>query len=80
MGAPADPHQVPTFSLLAGNKVIAGSGVGGLPQTQEMLDLCPEHGIVSEVELIDIKDIHTAFDRMVRGDVRYRFVIAMASL
>lgn len=80
VGAPADPYQIPAFSLLAGNKVIAGSGAGGLPQTQEMLDFCAEHGIVSEVELIDIKDIHTAFDRMVRGDVRYRFVVDMASL
>jgi uncharacterized zinc-type alcohol dehydrogenase-like protein len=80
VGAPAEPYELPAFALLAGNKVVAGSGAGGLPQTQEMLDFCAEHNIVSDIELIDIKDIHTAFDRMVKGDVRYRFVIDMATL
>jgi uncharacterized zinc-type alcohol dehydrogenase-like protein len=80
VGAPPEPYEVPAFSLLAGNKVVAGSGVGGLQQTQEMLDFCAEHNIVSEIELIDIKNINAAFDRMVKGDVRYRFVIDMATL
>ncbi len=80
VGAPAEPHQVPVFSLLAGNKVIAGSGVGGLAQTQEMLDFCEENNITSDTELIAIKDIHPAFERMVKGDVRYRFVIDMATI
>jgi alcohol dehydrogenase (NADP+) len=80
VGAPAEPYELPAFALLAGNKVVAGSGAGGLPQTQEMLDFCAEHNIVSDIELIDIKEIHTAFDRMVKGDVRYRFVIDMATL
>ena len=80
VGAPAEPYEVPAFALLAGNKVVAGSGAGGLPQTQEMLDFCAEHNIVSDIELIDIKDIHPAFDRMVKGDVRYRFVIDMSTL
>lgn len=80
VGAPAEPYEVPAFALLAGNKVVAGSGAGGLPQTQEMLDFCAEHNIVSDIELIDIKDIHPAFERMVKGDVRYRFVIDMATL
>ncbi len=80
VGAPAEPYELPAFALLAGNKVVAGSGAGGLPQTQEMLDFCAEHNIVSDIELIDIKDIHPAFDRMVKGDVRYRFVIDMATL
>lgn len=80
VGAPAEPYELPAFALLAGNKVVAGSGAGGLPQTQEMLDFCAEHNIVSDIELIDIKDIQPAFDRMVKGDVRYRFVIDMATL
>ncbi len=80
VGVPSEPYQVPAFSLLAGNKSIAGSGAGGLPQTQEMLDFCAEHNIVADIELIDIKDINAAFDRMVKGDVHYRFVIDMATL
>jgi uncharacterized zinc-type alcohol dehydrogenase-like protein len=80
VGAPVEPYEVPAFALLAGNKVVAGSGAGGLPQTQEMLDFCAEHSITSDVELIDIKDIQTAFKRMKKGDVRYRFVIDMATL
>jgi uncharacterized zinc-type alcohol dehydrogenase-like protein len=80
VGAPPEPYEVPAFSLLAGNKVVAGSGVGGLQQTQEMLDFCAENNIVSEIELIDIKNINAAFDRMVKGDVRHRFVIDMATL
>jgi len=65
---------------LGGRKSVAGSGIGGLPETQEMLDFCAENNIVSDIELIDIKDIHAAYDRMVKGDVRYRFVIDMATL
>jgi alcohol dehydrogenase (NADP+) len=80
VGMPAKPWEISSFTLASGNKVIAGSGAGGLPQTQEMLDFCAEHNIVCDIELIDIKDIHTAFDRMEKGDVRYRFVIDMASL
>ncbi|MCY1245518.1 Aldehyde reductase YahK [compost metagenome] len=59
---------------------MAGSGIGGIAETQEMLDYCAEHGIVSEIEMIDIKDIQNAYDRMLKGDVRYRFVIDMATL
>lgn len=80
VGAPAEPYQIHAFSLLAGNKTIAGSGAGGLPQTQEMLDFCAEHDITSDIELIDMANIHNAFDRMVKGDVRYRFVIDLATL
>ena len=63
-----------------GRKSIVGSAVGGLPETQEMLDFCAEHNISSDIELINIKDIHTAFGRMDKGDVKYRFVIDMATL
>jgi len=80
VGMPAKPWEVSSFSLATGNKVIAGSGAGGLPETQQMLDFCAEHNIVSDIELIDIKDIHTAYDRMQKGDVRYRFVIDMKTL
>ncbi|PJJ84661.1 NAD(P)-dependent alcohol dehydrogenase [Mucilaginibacter auburnensis] len=80
VGLPSKPWEVSSFSLAVGNKTIAGSGAGGLPETQEMLDFCAEHNIVSEIELIDIKDIHMAYDRMQKGDVKYRFVIDMKTL
>lgn len=67
-------------ALQIGRKSIAASAVGGLPETQEMLNFCAEHNITADIELIDIKDIHTAFDRMEKGDVRYRFVIDLATL
>lgn len=80
VGIPSDTFNLSPFSIVAGNKVLAGSGVGGLAQTQEMLDYCAEHQIVSDVELIDIKDISSAFERMEKGEVRYRFVIDMESI
>jgi alcohol dehydrogenase (NADP+) len=80
VGIPPEPLHVPTFSLMDRRKSIAASGIGGLPETQEMLDYCAEHNIVSDIEMIDIKDIHKAYDRMMKGDVRYRFVIDMATL
>jgi len=80
VGAPSQPYAIQPFSLLAGRKSIAGSGIGGIPETQEMLDFCAEHNIVSDIELIDIKDITASYERMLKGDVRYRFVIDMATL
>jgi alcohol dehydrogenase (NADP+) len=80
VGAPPTPAQIYAFTLIGGRKSIAGSLIGGLPETQEMLDYCTEHQIVSDVEMIRIEDIHTAYDRMLRGDVKYRFVIDLASL
>ena len=80
VGAPPTPAQILGFNLILGRKSIAGSLIGGLPETQEMLDYCAAHNIVSDVEMIDIKDIQTAYDRMLKGDVRYRFVIDMATL
>jgi len=80
LGAPTEPYQVPAFALMAGAKAIAGSGIGGLAETQEMLDFCAEHNIVSDIEIIAIEDIHAAYTRMEKGDVRYRFVIDMATL
>lgn len=80
VGIPPEPSLVHPFDLMGGRKSIAASGIGGLPETQEMLDYCAAHNIVSDIELIDIKNIHQAYDRMVKGDVRYRFVIDMATL
>jgi alcohol dehydrogenase (NADP+) len=80
VGVPPEPAEIAAFSLLGGRKSVAGSGIGGIKETQEMLDFCAENNIVSDIEIIDIKDIHAAYDRMEKGDVRYRFVIDMATL
>lgn len=80
VGLPAEVLKVPPFSIVGGRKSVAGSSIGGIQETQEMLDFCAEHNIVSDIELIDIKDITEAYDRMEKGDVRYRFVIDIASL
>ncbi len=75
-----DPQKVAAFSLVPGRKSLAGSMIGGIAETQEMLDFCAEHSIVSDIETIDIKDINEAYERMLKSDVRYRFVIDIASL
>jgi uncharacterized zinc-type alcohol dehydrogenase-like protein len=81
VGAPDRPHPpVDIFGLIFGRRRMSGSLIGGIRQTQEMLDFCAEHGIVSEIEIIPIQKINEAYDRMLRGDVRYRFVIDMATL
>lgn len=80
VGAPPAPAQVPAFNLIGNRRSIGGSLIGGLPETQEMLDYCAEHNIVSDVEVINIKDINESYERMLKGDVRYRFVIDMATL
>ena len=80
VGAPSTPAQIPAFNLIFGRRSVAGSLIGGLPETQEMLDYCAEHNIVCDVEVIAIKDINEAYERMLKGDVRYRFVIDMATL
>ena len=80
VGVPPTPTQILGFNLIGNRRSIGGSLIGGLPETQEMLDYCAEHDIVSDVEVINIKDINTAYERMLKGDVRYRFVIDMATL
>ena len=80
LGAPETPGPVGVFSLIFGRKRLAGSLIGGIRETQEMLDFCAEHGITADVEVIPIQKINEAFDRMLKGDVKYRFVIDMASL
>jgi len=80
VGAPPTPSQIMAFNLLGGRKSLAGSMIGGLPETQEMLDYCAEHAIVSDIEIIEMAKINEAYERMLKGDVRYRFVIDMATL
>lgn len=80
VGAPPAPAQVLGFNLIGERRSIAGSLIGGIPETQEMLDYCAEHNIVSDVEMIPMQDINTAYERMMKGDVKYRFVIDLASL
>jgi alcohol dehydrogenase (NADP+) len=81
VGAPEHPHPSPSvFSLLTARRSLAGSGIGGIPETQEMLNFCAEKGIVSDIELIPIQKINEAYERMIKGDVKYRFVIDMKSL
>ena len=76
VGAPEHAHPSPTvFNMIFGRKSLAGSLIGGIAETQEMLDFCAEKGVVSEIETIAIQDIETAYERMLKGDVKYRFVI-----
>ena len=80
VGAPPTPAEVGVFTLMGGRRSLAGSGIGGLPETQEMLDYCAKHGITSDIEMIDISYVNEAYERMLKSDVRYRFVIDMSSL
>ncbi len=80
VGAPEKPLPVAAFNLLMPRRSFAGSGIGGIAETQEMLDFCAVKGIVSDVEIIPIQKINEAYDRLLKGDVKYRFVIDMASL
>jgi uncharacterized zinc-type alcohol dehydrogenase-like protein len=80
VGAPEHPLPVSAFNLLIPRRRFAGSGIGGIAETQEMLDFCAERNIVSDIEMINIQDVNTAYDRLLKGDVKYRFVIDMASL
>lgn len=80
VGAPEHPLPVEAFSLILNRRSFAGSAIGGIAETQEMLDFCGKHNIVSDIELINIQQINEAYDRLLKGDVKYRFVIDMASL
>jgi uncharacterized zinc-type alcohol dehydrogenase-like protein len=80
VGVPPQPSVVGAFNLIGKRRSIAGSMIGGIKETQEMLDYCAEHGIVSDVEVINISAINEAYERMLKADVRYRFVIDIASL
>ncbi len=80
VGAPPTPTEIQGMNLIHNRLSISGSLIGGLPETQEMLDYCAAHNIVSDVEMIDMASINTAYERMLKGDVKYRFVIDMATL
>lgn len=81
VGAPASPHPSPTvFNLILKRRSLAGSLIGGIRETQEMLDFCAAHGIVSDIETIRMDEINTAYERMLKSDVKYRFVVDMSSL
>lgn len=80
VGVPDKPAEVHAFSIIGNNRTLAGSMIGGIAETQEMLDYCAEHNITSDVEIIPIQQIEEAYERTVKADVRYRFVIDMQSL
>jgi uncharacterized zinc-type alcohol dehydrogenase-like protein len=80
VGAPEKPSPISSFNLIMGRRSLAGSAIGGIRETQEMLDFCAENGITSDIELIPIQQINPAYDRLLKGDVKYRFVIDIASL
>ncbi len=80
VGLPVEPLPVGAFNLVKGRKSFSGSNIGGIAETQEMLDFCAKHNITADIELIDINQVNEAFDRLERGDVHYRFVVDMASL
>ena len=80
VGIPTTPLSVPAFSVVAGRRSLAGSAIGGIAETQEMLDYCAAHNIASDVEVIPIQQINDAYERVIKGQVKYRFVIDLASL
>jgi uncharacterized zinc-type alcohol dehydrogenase-like protein len=80
LGVPTEAPQLHAFNLISKRRRVAGSLIGGIAETQEMLDFCAEHNIMSDIEVIDIQHINEAYERMLKGDVKYRFVIDVASL
>ncbi|WP_406143420.1 NAD(P)-dependent alcohol dehydrogenase [Streptomyces sp. NBC_01012] len=80
VGAPEEPISVNLFSLIGGRKSLSGSGIGGIQETQDMLDFCAEHGLGAEIELIGASEVNEAYERVLNSDVRYRFVIDAATI
>ncbi len=80
VGVPVKPHELKPFSLIGKRRKIMGSLIGGIRETQEMLDFCAEKNIVSDVELISVRDVNKAYERTLKADVRYRFVLDMKTL
>ncbi|MFI5793285.1 NAD(P)-dependent alcohol dehydrogenase [Streptomyces sp. NPDC051677] len=80
VGAPEEPVNLNLFSVIGGRKTLAGSGIGGIQETQEMLDFCAEHGFGAEIELISAEEINEAYERVLSSDVRYRFVIDASTI
>ena len=80
VGAPPEPLEVSAFSLIMGRRSLTGSNIGGIAETQEMLDFCGEHGITADVEVIAVQSVNDAYERLLKADVKYRFSIDMATL
>src|SRR5205085_10197760 len=80
VGAPEKPLAVSAFGLIIGRRSLSGSPIGGIPETQEMLDFCGQHNITADVEVIPIQKVNEAYERLLKSDVKYRFSIDMASL
>ena len=80
VGAPEKPLAVSAFNLIMGRRSLSGSPIGGIPETQEMLDFCGKHNLTSDVEVIPIQKVNEAYERLLKSDVKYRFSIDMASL
>jgi alcohol dehydrogenase (NADP+) len=80
VGLPPEPLEIGAFNVIAGRKSFSGSNIGGIAETQEMLDFCLKHNITADSEIIKIQDVNKAFERLKEGDVKYRFVIDMKSL
>jgi uncharacterized zinc-type alcohol dehydrogenase-like protein len=80
VGAPEKPMTISAFGLIMGRRSLSGSAIGGLAETQEMLDFCGKHNITSDVEVIPIQKVNEAYERLLKSDVKYRFCIDMASL
>jgi uncharacterized zinc-type alcohol dehydrogenase-like protein len=81
VGVPEEPHPSPSVgALVFKRRALAGSLIGGIAETQEMLDFCRDHGLVADIEMLAMKDIETGYERMQKSDVKYRFVIDMATL
>ena len=80
VGAPEKPLEAAAFSLIMGRRSLSGSNIGGIAETQEMLDFCSEHNITADFEVIPIQKVNEAYERLLKSDVKYRFVIDMASL
>ncbi|MBP6526058.1 MAG: zinc-binding dehydrogenase, partial [Dermatophilaceae bacterium] len=80
VGLPPSPYSISPGSLIGGNKAVAGSSIGGIAETQEMLDFCAEHGIAATIEVVSAADVNEVWDRVVDGDVRYRAVIDTSTI
>jgi uncharacterized zinc-type alcohol dehydrogenase-like protein len=80
VGAPPKPLSVAAFSLIMGNRSLSGSNIGGIPETQEMLDFCGTHNITADVEVIPVEQVNDAYERLLKSDVKYRFSMDMSTL
>jgi len=80
VGLPAEPLEIGAFNVIKGRRSFAGSNIGGIAETQEMLNFCADNSIIADIEMVDANQINEAFERLEKGDVRYRFVVDMTTL